>query len=152
MCQGWAQEFDLDVVTMRLYSIYGPGERPHRLFPRLWKAFRKNQAMDLVDGVHDFLYIDDTVDAIVQVASSDQRLAGEIINVCSGIQTTNKDVLEIFETVTGHSAPVNFCPDRFVTQPVWQGDNHMLRTRYQWSPRFDLTAGIQDFLQRAHYE
>jgi len=152
MCQGWAQEFGLDVVTIRLYSIYGPGERPHRLFPRLWMAFRLGRPMDLVDGVHDFVYIDDTVDAIVAVAQSPQRTPGEIINVCSGTETTNWEVLELFQEVTGHAAPVNFQSDKFVTQPVWQGDNQHLRTRYGWVPKHDLRSGIRDFLSRAQYE
>lgn len=152
LCQGWARELGLDIVTMRLYSIYGPGERPHRLFPRLWLAFKLDRGMDLVDGVHDFVYIDDAVDAVMCVINSDRRGPGEIINVCSGVQTTNHTVLQTFEHVTARQAPVRFDADKFVTQPRWQGDPSHLRTKYCWAPRFDLNTGIADFLDRAHYE
>ena len=152
MCQGWAREFALDVQIMRLYSIYGPEEKPHRLFPKLWCAFRLMRPMRLVEGVHDFVYIDDAVDAVMRVASSPDRSPGEIINVCSGQQHTNGAVLDHFVRAVGRQAPVDFDPDQFVTQPLWQGDNGVLRKKYGWSPKYDLNTGIQTFLQRANYD
>lgn len=152
MCQGYAREFDLDIVVMRLYSIYGPGERPHRLFPRLWCAFRLGRAMQLVNGVHDFVYIDDAVAAVDLVVNSAHREPGEIINVCSNQQHTNLEVLQTFERVTKTTAPIKFLDSTFSTQPVWRGDDYRLRSRYNWRRKHDLASGVQDFLAKANYD
>lgn len=152
MCQGWATEFNLDIVTMRLYSIYGPGEKTHRLFPNLWRAFRLNSPMTLVEGVHDFVYIDDVINAVDLVVNHHARTPGEIINVASGKEYLNSQVLKIFEDVTGHQAPVTFLADKFVTQPVWLGNNNHLCTKYGWKINYDLYQGVKCFLTQALYE
>jgi nucleoside-diphosphate-sugar epimerase len=152
ICSGYAREFNLDIVTLRLYSIYGPHEKPHRLFPRLWKAFMLDQPMQLVNGVHDFVYIRDLVDAVDLVVSSDKRSPGEIINVANGVQYTNAQVLHMFESVVGRVAPIDFDPDQFVTQPVWRGNSDLLKNKYQWRPKYDLRAGVTEFIWQAKYE
>lgn len=152
MCQGFAKQHQLDVVTVRLYSPYGPGEKPHRLFPRLWQAFEKDRPMKLTQGVHDFLHVDDVVVGIDQILKNKNRTPGEIINLCSGQQTTNAQVLEIFEKHYGRSAPVEFDDKHMSTPPVWQGDNQLMRDKYAWEPDFDLDDGIYRFIRNAYYE
>jgi len=151
LCQAWARQHNLDIVIVRLYSPYGPGERAHRLFPRFWQAFELGREMSLVNGVHDFTYIDDVVAAIDAVVQSSNRTPGEIINICSGQQHSNYTVWKIFESQTGKKAPVTFDP-KFVTPRVWIGDNTVLTNKYHWQPKFDIFAGIDAFVQRARYE
>lgn len=151
LCQTYARSYGLDVTVIRPYSPYGPGERSHRLFPRLWQAFVLGREMELVQGVHDFCYIDDFIDAVITVIQSDQRQPGEIINVSNGQQHTNQEVLACFETVSGKSAPVTLI-DRFVTPSVWLADTTLIRTKYGWQPKYDLERGIARFIGSAHYE
>ena len=151
LCQTYGHVYKTDVVTLRPYSPYGPGERWHRLFPNLWRSFVLDRPMDLVQGVHDFCYIDDFVDAVDIVVKSDRRHPGEVINVSSGVQTTNMEVLETFQRVTGKQGNVNII-DRFVTPPVWRCDNSKIKLRYGWSPKTTLEQGVKLFLERAHYE
>jgi UDP-glucuronate 4-epimerase len=151
LCQTYGHVYKTDVVTIRPYSPYGPGERPHRLFPNLWKSFKLDKPMDLVLGVHDFCYIDDLVDAIDIVVNSNRRHPGEVLNVSSGIQTSNVEVLETFRKVTGKEGNVNIV-NKFVTPPVWRCDNTKIKLRYGWSPKTSLENGVKLFLERAQYE
>lgn len=152
LCQGWATEFNLDIVTLRLYSVYGAGEKPHRMFPQLWKSFMLGRTIQLVNGVHDFVYISDVVDAVDLVVNSSNRTPGEVVNVANGIQYTNEQVLNMFESVLGRTAPVEFDRERFVTQPVWCGNSDLLKNKYQWQPKYDLRAGVTEFIEQAKYE
>jgi nucleoside-diphosphate-sugar epimerase len=152
LCQGSARQHNLDVVIMRLYSPFGPGEKPHRLFPRLWQAFEKNRPMKLVEGVHDFLHVDDVIMAIDAVLCSNDRIPGEIINVCSGIQHTNSQVLTYFEQYYGRRADVEFDAGTWSTPTVWCGNPSVLVNRYNWQPDFDLEDGVYRFVQNAYYE
>lgn len=151
LCQTYARTYGLDITVIRPYSPYGPSERPHRLFPRLWQAFRLGREMELVQGVHDFCYIDDFVHAVIMIIHSDRRTPGEIVNVSNGIQHTNLEVLACFEKVLGKSAPVTLI-DRFVTPSVWQADTTLIRTKYGWRPEYNLEQGIAQFIESAHYE
>lgn len=151
LCQTYGLVYKSDVIIMRPYSPYGPGEKPHRLFPNLWRSFKLNKPMNLVNGVHDFCYIDDFVRAVDIVLTSSRRKAGEILNVSNGCQYTNYEVLKIFQKVTGKEGNVQLI-DKFVTQPIWQCDNTIIKIRYGWLPQYNLEQGIAKFLEQAHYE
>jgi nucleoside-diphosphate-sugar epimerase len=151
LCQTYARTYDLDVVVVRPYSPYGPGEREHRLFPRLWQAFMLDRPMDLVQGVHDFCYISDFIRAIDIIMTSDHRRPGDIINVSSGVQTTNAEVLSTFQRITGQGGNVIMI-DRWVTPSVWQADITHAQEHYGWRPEITLEQGIREFLSQAHYE
>ncbi len=151
LCQSYANSYKIDAVVLRPYSPYGPGERSHRLFPNLWRSFKLGTPMNLVQGVHDFCYIDDFVTAVDIVVNSPKRLPGEILNVSSGIQSTNMEVLQAFKTATGQEGNVTII-DKFVTSDVWRCDNTKIKLKYGWSPKISLGQGVKLFLERAHYE
>jgi nucleoside-diphosphate-sugar epimerase len=150
LCQSYATTYNLDIVVVRPYSPYGPGERPHRLFPALWRSFKLDKPMDLVLGVHDFCYIDDFIDALDLIINSDQRTPGEIINVSSGVQTSNTDVLAVFKKITGKDGLVNI-KNTFTTPPVWAADISHVKLKYHWKPNHSLEQGISKFLEKANY-
>jgi nucleoside-diphosphate-sugar epimerase len=107
--------------------------------------------MKLVNGVHDFCYIDDFVEAIGLIVASHQRTPGEIINISSGVQSSNIDVLNAFKQVSGKQGNVTL-EDRFVTPPVWKCNNKLIKTKYNWTPAHTLAQGIEKFLAKAKYE
>jgi nucleoside-diphosphate-sugar epimerase len=150
LCQSYAKQYNNDVVIVRPYSPFGPGERPHRLFPRLWRAFKSNESMRLVNGVHDFCYIDDFVDA-VNIIVNGVRAPGEIINISSGVQTTNHEVYNIFKQLTGHTGAVELSND-WVTPAVWCANTHKVQNKFNWHPQYTIKQGIEKFLAEANYE
>src|SRR5262249_5612399 len=70
-CQFTARQHNLHAVTTRLYSIYGPWEEPTRLIPTLIIRGLKGNLPPLVSPrtARDFVYVDDAVEALLQVAS-----------------------------------------------------------------------------------
>lgn len=146
LCQAWARTWDLDIVVLRVYSPYGAGDRAHRLFPRLWRAFAHGEPMQLTQGVHDWIYISDFVDALDAVLQGD-RLPGEILNVGTGQQTTNLSILEAWRHITAHDAPVETI-EAMSTPLVWCADNARIRQRYGWRPRIDLSDGIKKLIEQ----
>lgn len=151
LCQTYASTYGVNVIILRPYSPYGPEEKPHRLFPNLWKSFKLNQPMNLVMGVHDFCYIDDFIDAISLIVDNNIENNGEIFNVSSGIQTSNLEVFDTFKSITGSPGNVSIV-DYFSTPPIWQCDNSKIKERYGWYPKINLEYGIKLFLERASYE
>lgn len=151
LCRTYALTYGVDVIVVRPYSLYGPGERSHRLFPKLWQAFKYNRSMELVQGVHDFVYIDDFNSAIEIFMNSEKRIVGDIINIGSGIQTSNAEVLRHFKNLTGIEGPVKEL-EKFCTPKVWQANIDHAKQHYGWKPTICISEGIEKFLKKAFYE
>lgn len=146
LCQAWAKTWSLDIMVLRVYSLYGAGDRNHRLFSRLWRAFAYDEPMQLKQGVHDWIYISDFIDAVDAVVNSNWQ-PGEVLNVGSGQQTSNRAILETWKSITGYDAPVELV-DEMSTPPVWCADNSRIRQRYGWNPKVDLRSGVENLIQQ----
>ena len=149
LCQGYARQFGLQTLVARIYSGYGMYERPHRLFPQLYRSFLHNEPMELYDGVHDFIYIEDFVRGIEMMLTKVWP-AGEIVNFGSGIQYTNLQVFEAWKRVTGRSAAVTY-HDRFYRAhdtKFWCCDTHYAETEYGFQPQYSLEQGIEDMIRK----
>ena len=149
LCQGYARQFGLQTCVARIYSGYGPHERPHRLFPKLYRAFFHSEPMKLFGGVHDFIYIDDFVRGIDMLTQTPWP-AGEIVNFGSGRQYTNRAVLDTWQQVTGSTAPVEY-EDRLskaYESDVWVCDTAYARMQYKFQTEYSLEDGIEDFIKK----
>ena len=149
LCQGYARQYNLDVCVARIYSGYGAYERERRLFPTLYRAFFQDEPMELYDGVHDFIYIDDFVRGI-DILVNKGFVPGDIINFGSGVQLRNITVLKIWEMVTRHSAPVTY-HNRYLRAhdtTFWQCDTAYAEKQYGFKTEFDLEAGIREFIKK----
>lgn len=154
MCQGCARHFNLPIWVVRPYSVYGPGERPHRLFPRLYRAFYYNESMTLYQGHHDFIYINDFIRGIDLVLQHWNLPPGEIVNFGSGWQTSNFDLYELWVKITGKTnAPVAKVAElsKAFEHNVWVCDTSK-SYELGFICEYDLETGIRDFLLKAKYD
>lgn len=152
MCQGWARQFNLPIWIARPYSVYGPGERPHRLFPKLFMAFTRDEPMTLYQGYHDFIYINDFVQGINSMLFDWDIAPGEIINFGSGQQISNFDLLTTWELITNKTAPVAKVAELKKTfeNNVWVCDTSKA-TNLGFTCSYTLENGIRDFINKAEY-
>jgi nucleoside-diphosphate-sugar epimerase len=153
LCQGWARAHNLPVWIARPYSVYGPGEREHRLFPRLYRSFKHNEPMTLYQGHHDFIYIDDFVRGIDLMLQHWDLVPGEVVNFGSGHQISNFDLLDMWIRITGKSdAPVAKVAEmrKAFENTVWVCD---IAKSFQlgFSCQYTLENGIKDFLAKGKY-
>ena len=151
LCQGYARFYKLDITIARPYSVYGIYEKPHRLFPRLYRNFFKNEELVLYEGVHDFIYIDDFLRGIDTMLENKLEL-GEIINFGSGIQYTNAQVLELWEKVTGIKPNVKYNNyfNKMYENDIWCCDTGYAKKVINFSTQFDLESGIKHFIEKCH--
>ena len=154
MCQGYARNFNLNISIARPYSVFGPGEKPHRLFPRLYKAYIKNEPMVLFQGYHDFIYIDDFVRGIDILATYESVPRGEIINLGSGVQYSNFEINDLFIKYTGiKNAPVEKKEtlQKLFESNFWVCDTTYAWQKYKFKTRLSVDEGIVKFLNQASY-
>ncbi len=80
-----------DVINVRPYSVYGPGEAAHRFIPTVISCLNTGNEMVLdKQATHAWIYIDDLVKAFF---AGETELGGEFIS--------NKITVGILETISG---------------------------------------------------
>lgn len=82
---------DKRMVNVRPYSVYGEGEASHRFIPTVIRCLQSGEVMELCDAVHDWIYVDDFINAM---------FAGNT-EIGSGAQTTNLQVVRLLERISG---------------------------------------------------
>ena len=138
---------DAPVTVLRLYSVYGPWERPTRLVPTVLSAAAHGRWPPLAEAetARDFVYVDDVVEAMLAVARQGRPSHhGSVFNVGTGRQTTLSDLIEVVKrmfTVDAEPAwsEANRRPWDCTT---WVADSKRIASEVGWAPRTDLADGL----------
>lgn len=137
----------LEFTALALAEVYGARQRPHDgLVAALFEARSTASAASLPgDGrqAGDFVYIDDTVDAIVRAAL---KGSGLVVNVGTGTQTPARDVHALVCPANPPWVPAprrEHEPVRFALSPV------RARIQLAWAPWTSLADGIAELLANA---
>ena len=150
-CQWAARERNLNAVTVRLYSIYGPFEEPGRLIPTLiLHGLRAKLPPLATSGIaRDFVFVDDAVDALLQVAAAPSIPRGAIYNICTGEQSTLADVVAVARSVMGISdEPVwSSMPDRAWDTDRWVGSAQRIEREIGWRAQTTFEEGLKQTIR-----
>lgn len=143
-CRSEALLKQLPIVTLRLFSPYGPWDDPKRLIPYLIATAMRGEELRLSrpEYVRDFVYIDDVTTAYERVLAT-RVSPGEIINIGSGVQTSLGELVGHF----GSLLPIPHCswgavPAKKVEPERWLADRSKAASLLGWQPEHDLNAGL----------
>lgn len=150
-CRYVAQSHGLNIITLRLYSVYGPWEEPTRLVPTLVMRGLQGKLPPLVspDAARDFVYVDDACRAYLMAAVSDIAERGSIYNVGTGVQTSMKEVVEAAKHLMDipDEPEWGIMPDRHWSTNIWVADNRKIREELSWQPRYSFEAGLSQTIR-----
>jgi nucleoside-diphosphate-sugar epimerase len=145
LCQHVGRTGGNPIVTLRLFSVYGPYEEPSRLVPQLMLAALDRRPIDMVEPgtVRDFVYIDDVVDVYLQVDKL-RELSGEILNVGTGVQTSLAQLVNVAGAINGQPIEAHWgrLPPRSWDASVWVADVSKLRRLTGSVPRTMVEQGL----------
>lgn len=146
-CRYIAQIQKVRLLTLRLYSTYGPYEESTRLMPALIRHGLKGELPPLVnpDVAHDYVYVEDVVEAYLLAATKPGLEQGPVYNVGTGIQTSLRKVVEVARRVMGITVEPKWdsMPNRHWDTIVWVADNRKIRETLGWQPRYSLEEGFR---------
>lgn len=142
-----AAERGLRSVVLRAFQVYGPGDHPDRFVPSLLRAARDGTVLPLTGPGRrrDWVYVADVVDACVRAATTDRLPAGQVLNVGTGVQTANEDLVACVERLSGRAVRVEVGahPGRAWDTGSWVCDPAAARSLLGWVPLTDLAAGLR---------
>ena len=146
LCNHIANQEDRPIVTIRLFSVYGPFEEPRRFIPTLLKALYFKEEMNLVspDIARDYIYIDDLVGVYLKIEGL-KKFKGEFFNIGTGVQSTIKEVVEKAIKITGKNTRFNWKEMKPRTWDTnnWVADISKARKLLRWTPKINLEDGLR---------
>ncbi len=144
-CRSAAQERGLPIVTLRLFSPYGPWDAPSRFVPSVITNLLRRRApkLSMRQSVRDYVFIDDVVDCYVGLIEHPTGV-GEIFNIGSGKQYTIGEVAAVLgRLIAPDIAPVWGGVDRQRPEPAcWVADRTKAEKNLRWSPRVPIEKGL----------
>lgn len=142
----YQREKQFPAFSMRLFSVYGPRERPEKLYPRLIKSILNNTPFPLYEGSEfhsrTFTYIDDILDGFVAALNNLDQCIGEIFNIGSDIEITTQRGIEIIEEILGKKAIIERLPKRAGDQLKTHADITKIHGRLGYQPKTPPEVGL----------
>jgi nucleoside-diphosphate-sugar epimerase len=144
LCQSEALQ-GRPVVTVRIFSAFGPWEDPARIASHVMACCRRGTPVRITAGhqPRDFIYIEDVV-SLLQIAGRRPELRGQILHAGTGRRQTVRDMVETIIGVcdTGR-AEYGARADRPDEPGVWVADIASTVALTGWRPTHDLRAGVE---------
>jgi UDP-glucuronate 4-epimerase len=102
--------------SLRLFSVYGPRERPEKLYPKLIHCIFEDKPFPLFEGseqhLRSYTYIADIVDGLVAAMDKLDTCIGEIFNIGTDTAVTTGEGIRIVEEIIGKQANIQRKPKR----------------------------------------
>jgi UDP-glucose 4-epimerase len=143
--------FDFRVTSLRMFSVYGPGQSFNNPYQGVLGIFSGNllrgEPLTIFgDGeqTRDFVYIDDIVEGWAR-ALGDPASSGKVFNLGSGRSLSINQLAASVIAAFGHRPggyPVVHAPARPGEQRVVQADITRARSVLGWEPRIAFEAGL----------
>jgi nucleoside-diphosphate-sugar epimerase len=141
LCELYRTTASVPTVSLRLFTVYGPRQRPDMAFSALVKAASTGSQFTLFgDGnqTRDFTFVDDVVTAMTAAAASDWT---GVANIGGGARTSMREVIDIVGELL---APVDVIA--LPTQPGdvrhTAADTEVAHLAFAYTPRVSLREGL----------
>lgn len=134
------------LITLRLFSPYGPLDDSRRLAPYAVNQAINNHPLKLASpqAVRDYIYIADVIKAYEQAIKYAGKYPGEIFNIGSGKETSVKQVVDTVIKMTRSKSAVEWDKVQASGQDNlrWQANIAKAKKLLRWQPKFNLKKGI----------
>jgi nucleoside-diphosphate-sugar epimerase len=144
LARAYALEFDLDVATVRYFTIYGPRQRPDMAFTRMVSCLAQGTPFHLYgDGSQSrsFTYVDDAVEATIRTMEG--APGGAIYNVGGGAEVSMLEAIETLGALSGRRLEVVRHPRREGDAARTAADTTRIRADVGWEPRTGFAEGLE---------
>lgn len=146
--QFYAAKHGMRTTAFRFFNIYGPRQDPSSPYSGVISIFVNRALAGLPvtvfgDGrqTRDFVYVGDLVE-ILFAALSNEKLAGQTMNVGRGVECTLLELLAGLEAAVGKPIQCQHAPARIGDIAKSCADVTKLKTLLGWSPSTELAIGL----------
>jgi UDP-glucose 4-epimerase len=147
--QMFSNLYDLDVVSLRYFNVFGPhqmGSSPYSTVISAWCNAIADKRSLRFDGdgtqTRDMVYVDNVVEANILAGFSDRKFRGECYNICTGVSTSNNEILEYLQAKFD-DIDIKYAPKRPGDVMKALGDYTRAQRDFGYSPVVSFTEGLE---------
>ncbi len=142
-----ARSEKIKASSLRLYSVYGPRERPDKLYTKLIQCASNDEEFPLFEGseehLRSFTYVGDIVDGIARALENFEKLNTEIINLGSEEEFSTRDGIHFIEEILGKKIRIKHLPRRPGDQLRTRAKIEKAREFIGYDPKISLYEGLE---------
>jgi dTDP-glucose 4,6-dehydratase len=140
--------YGLPIVIVRPFNNYGPRQHPEKVIPRFATQALADEPLTVHGDGHasrDWLYVDDDAEAIEAIIETPlDRVAGEVLNVATGIDISVSEIADAVLDVLGKPRSLK----THVEERPGQVDRHIGSTEKMerlcgWRARTSFAEGLE---------
>ena len=137
----------LHACSIRLYSVYGPRERPEKLYTKLIESLFNGIPFPLFEGSlkheRSFTYVGDIVEGLVAIIGRENVVDGEIINLGTDEVNTTQEGINVVENIMNKRLIVDQKPARKGDQQRTAAVIDKAKKLLSYSPKVSLKQGLE---------
>ncbi|MEZ4590434.1 MAG: NAD-dependent epimerase/dehydratase family protein [Chloroflexota bacterium] len=133
--------------SLRIFSVYGPRERPEKLYPKLIRSILTDTPFPLFEGSEahsrSYTFVGDIIEGFVSVLDQPEKLIGEIINMGSDVEMSTGEGIALIEEIMGKKAKLDIRPKRPGDQLHTCANIGKARHLLGYNPHTQLADGLR---------
>ena len=142
----YSKNMNLPIVTLRLFSVFGPFEEPGRLIFDIITAVIKGKTIELSSPFprRDFVYVSDVIQAI-ETAIHAKNIIGEIFNIGTGVMHSVQDVVNNVLEIAKSNNKISWEIKQkrvFDDMTPWVSDTEKTKKILKWEPKYSFSDGL----------
>ena len=143
----YSRLFDIRFIALRLFTVYGPAQRPDLAIHKFTKAILDNAPITMYgDGTtsRDYTYVGDIVRGLA-AAMNYEKTKFEIINLGNNYSISLKELIRSVEQIVGKKALIEQLPEQPGDVPRTFADISKAKKLLNYHPNTQLNAGLREF-------
>ena len=145
LCYLYSKNYGVPTISLRFFTVYGPGQRPDMAFHKFFKSTSENKPITVFgtgEQTRDFTYINDIIDAIFACIAHGQT--GETYNLGGGNRKMLKDLLPLFEEICEKKISVKWEEKQKGDVPHTLADIQKAKKDLGFVPRTAIDEGLSE--------
>ncbi len=138
----------ISVIALRIFSAYGPGQRPDLAIHRFVERIVSGKELELLTGnnnVRDYVYVEDIAKSVL---SSLEKLEGyKVVNIGSGEGISLNKLVGLIENTIGERAKIRLIESPVGDKNIGVADISLAKKILGYEPVTDIHSGIVKFYE-----
>jgi nucleoside-diphosphate-sugar epimerase len=148
LCGLYASNFEVPTISLRYFTVYGPGQRPDMAFNKFVRSILAGEEV-VVHGdgeqTRDFTYVADIVRATMAAAFDSAAIgAGSVYNVGGGVRTTVNRVVGVLGGILNSTPRVKHMEAQAGDARDTYADCSAAARDLGYSPSWTLESGLSE--------
>jgi len=151
MAYTYSHLYDLQVIGLRFFTVYGPWGRPDMAMFLFTDAILNDKPIKVFNEGNlsrDFTYIDDIVEGVQKtlLQSQPDQKNYSLYNIGNGSPVKLLDFIKAIETVTGKTAEKQMLPMQPGDVAQTWADTTDLKNDFNYEPNTKILDGVSNFV------